>query len=183
MLFFLKLNKTHFQNRVEVMKSEKVLLFRFLSKLLSLNKIKLIVLTFAQRSKMFCRELTKYIDTQHASNYAQQNQQSKTNSSLENWSHKKNSQSFLQRIDSQEKEEYFDDQQEQRESELRKTVFQKKKYRRVSERACVRCKSRDHAELNCSNSWFIFLKAFFSEASSASNNILIVDVLRKDLAW
>ncbi len=47
MLFFLKLNKTHFQNRVEIMKSEKVLLFRFLSELLSLNKIKLIVLTFA----------------------------------------------------------------------------------------------------------------------------------------
>ena len=49
--FFLKLNKTHFQNHVEIMKSEKVLLFKFLSKLLLLNKIKLIILTFAQRSK------------------------------------------------------------------------------------------------------------------------------------
>ncbi len=72
MLFFLKLNKTHFQNCVEIMKSEKVLLFRFLSKLLFLNKIKLTVLTFAQRSKMFCWKLMKYIDMQHASNYAQQ---------------------------------------------------------------------------------------------------------------
>ncbi len=62
MLFFLKLNKTHFQNHVEIIKSEKVLLFKFLSELLLLNKIKLIVLTFAQRSKMFCQELTKYID-------------------------------------------------------------------------------------------------------------------------
>ncbi len=72
MLFFLKLNKIHFQNCVEIMKSEKVLLFRFLSELLSLNKIKLTILTFAQWSKMFCRELTKYIDMQHASNYVQQ---------------------------------------------------------------------------------------------------------------
>ncbi len=62
MLFFLKLNKTHFQNCVKIMKFEKVLLFRFLSKLLLLNKIKLIVLTFAQWSKMFCQELIKYID-------------------------------------------------------------------------------------------------------------------------
>jgi len=83
-LFFLKLNKTHFQNHVEIMKSEKVLLFKFLSKLLLLNKIKLIILTFAQRSKMFCQELTKYIDMQHALNYAQQNWQLKTNSFLEN---------------------------------------------------------------------------------------------------
>ncbi len=73
MSFFLKLNKTHFQNRVEIMKSEKVLLFRFLSELLFLNKIKLIVLTFTQWSKIFCRELMKYIDMQHALNYAQQN--------------------------------------------------------------------------------------------------------------
>ncbi len=70
--FFLKLNKTHFQNRVEVMKFEKVLLFRFLNELLFLNKIKLIVLTFVQWSKMFCWELMKYIDMQHALNYAQQ---------------------------------------------------------------------------------------------------------------
>jgi len=48
MLFFLKLNKTHFQNHVEIMKFKKVLLFRFLNELLSLNKIKLIILTFAQ---------------------------------------------------------------------------------------------------------------------------------------
>ncbi len=109
MLFFLKLNKIHFQNCVEVMKSEKVLLFKFLSELLSSNKIKLIVLTFAQRSKMFCRELTKYIDMQHALNYAQQNQQLKTNSFLKNWLHKKSLQSFLQRINDWEKEEYFDD--------------------------------------------------------------------------
>jgi len=47
MLFFLKLNKTHFQNHVKIMKFKKVLLFRFLSKLLLLNKIKLIILTFA----------------------------------------------------------------------------------------------------------------------------------------
>ena len=46
MLFFLKLNKTHFQNCVKIMKFKKVLLFRFLSELLSLNKIKLIILTF-----------------------------------------------------------------------------------------------------------------------------------------
>jgi len=51
MSFFLKFNKTHFQNCVEIMKSEKVLLFKFLSELLLLNKIKLIILTFAQRSK------------------------------------------------------------------------------------------------------------------------------------
>ena len=63
-LFFLKLNKTHFQNCLKVMKSEKVLLFRFLSELLLSNKIKLIVLTFTQWSKMFCWELMKYIDTQ-----------------------------------------------------------------------------------------------------------------------
>ncbi len=109
MLFFLKLNKTHFQNRVEVMKFEKVLLFRFLSELLLLNKIKLIVLTFAQRSKMFCQELMKYINMQHASNYAQQSWQLKTNSLLENQSHKKSLQSSSQRINSWEKEEYFDD--------------------------------------------------------------------------
>ena len=48
MSFFLKLNKTHFQNCVKIMKSEKVLLFKFLSELLLLNKIKLIVLIFAQ---------------------------------------------------------------------------------------------------------------------------------------
>jgi len=46
MLFFLKLNKIHFQNRVEIMKFKKVLLFRFLNELLLLNKIKLIILTF-----------------------------------------------------------------------------------------------------------------------------------------
>ncbi len=97
--FFLKLNKIYFQNHVKIMKSEKVLLFRFLSELLSLNKTKLIILTFAQRSKMFCRELTKYIDMQHALNYAQQSRQLKMNSSLENWSHKKSSQSFSQKID------------------------------------------------------------------------------------
>ncbi len=165
------------------MKSEKVLLFRFLSELLLSNKIKLIVLTFAQWSKMFCWELMKYINTQHALNYAQQSQQSKTNSFLENWSHKKSSQSSLQRINSQEKEEYFDDQQEQWKSELRKTVFSKKKYHRVSEKACVRCKFKDHAELNCLNSWFIFSEAFFSEAFFASNNILIVNILKKDLIW
>ncbi len=182
MLFFLKLNKTHFQNCVKIIKSEKVLLFRFLSELLFLNKIKLIILTFAQRSKMFCWELMKYIDTQHALNYAQQSQQLKTNSSLKNQSHKKSSQSSLQKINDQEKEEYFDDQQEQRESELRKTVSWKKKYCRVSEKACIRCKSKDHAELNCSNSWFIFSETFFSEAFSTSNNILIVDILKKDLA-
>ncbi len=111
MSFFLKLNKTHFQNRVEIMKSEKVLLFKFLSELLFLNKIKLIILTFTQWSKMFYRELTKYIDMQHALNYAQQSWQLKTNLSLENWSYKKSLQSFLQRINSWEKEEYFDDQQ------------------------------------------------------------------------
>ncbi len=182
MSFFLKLNKTHFQNHVEIMKFKKVLLFRFLSELLSSNKIKLIILTFAQWSKMFCQELMKYIDMQHASNYAQQSQQLKTNSFLENWSHKKSLQSSLQRINNREKEEYFDDQQEQWKSELRKTIFWKKKYCRVSEKACVRCRSRDHAELNYSNSWFIFLRTFFSEAFSASNNILIIDVLRKDLA-
>ena len=123
----------------------------------------------------------KYIDMQYALNYAQQSQQSKTNSLLENWSHKKNSQSFLQRIDNQEKEEYFNDQQEQWESELRKTVSWKKKHHRVSKKVCIRCKSKNHAKLNCLNSWFIFLKAFFSEASFASNNILIIDVLKKDL--
>ncbi len=181
--FFLKLNKTHFQNRVEITKSEKVLLFRFLSELLFLNKIKLTVLTFTQRSKMFCRELMKYIDMQHALNYAQQSRQLKTNSSLKNWSHKKSLQSSLQRINNWEKEEYFDDQQKQWESELRKTVFQKKKYCRVSERTCIRCKSKDHAELNYLNSWFIFLKAFFLKTSSASNNIFIIDVLKKDLVW
>ncbi len=73
MLFFLKLNKTYFQNHVKVMKFEKVLLFRFLNELLFLNKIKLIILTFAQWSKMFCQELMKYIDMQHALNYALQN--------------------------------------------------------------------------------------------------------------
>ncbi len=88
----------------------------------------------------------------------------------------------MQRIDNWEKEEYFDDQQEQWESELRETVFQKKKYCRVSERACVRCKSRNHVKLNCLNSWFIFSEVLFSKASSASNNILIVDILKKDLA-
>jgi len=46
---------------------------------------------------------------QHASNYAQQNQQLKTNSSLENQSYKKSLQSFLQKINNQEKEEYFND--------------------------------------------------------------------------
>jgi len=60
---------------------------------------------------------------QHASNYAQQNQQLKTNSSLENQSYKKSLQSFLQKINNREKEEYFNDQQEQQKSELRKTVF------------------------------------------------------------
>jgi len=50
---------------------------------------------------------------QHASNYVQQSQQLKTNSSFKNQSYKKNLQSFLQRINSQEKEEYFDDQQKQ----------------------------------------------------------------------
>ncbi len=72
MSFFLKLNKTHFQNCVEIMKFKKVLLFRFLSELLLSNKIKLIVLTFAQQSKMFCQELTKYINMQYVLNYAQQ---------------------------------------------------------------------------------------------------------------
>ncbi len=90
-------------------------------------------------------------------------------------------QSFLQRIDNQEKEEYFDDQQKQWESELRETVFQKKKYCRINEKICIRCKSRNHAELNCSNSWFVFSKTFFSEAFSASNNIFIVDISEKDL--
>ena len=108
MSFFLKLNKTHFQNCVEIMKSEKVLLFRFLSELLSSNKIKLIILTFAQWSKMFCWELMKYINMQHASNYAQQSQQLKINSSFKNWSHKKSLQSSLQRINNREKEKYFD---------------------------------------------------------------------------
>jgi len=70
MLFFLKLNKTHFQNHVKIMKSEKVLLFRFLNELLFSNKIKLTVLTFTQRSKMFCWKLMKYINMQHALNYA-----------------------------------------------------------------------------------------------------------------
>ena len=55
----------------------------------------------------------KYIDMQHALNYAQQNQQLKMNSFFENQSHKKNLQSSLQRINNQEKEEYFYDQQEQ----------------------------------------------------------------------
>ncbi len=131
---------------------------------------------------MFCQEFTKYIDMQYALNYAQQSWQLKINSLLENWLYKKNSQSFLQRIDSWEKEEYFDDQQEQQESELRKTVFQKKKYHRVSEKTCIKCKFKDHAELNCLNSWFIFSKTFFSEASFASNNILIINILKKDLA-
>ena len=180
--FFLKLNKIHFQNHVKIMKFKKVLLFRFLSELLFLNKIKLIILTFAQWSKMFCWELTKYIDTQHVLNYAQQNRQLKMNLLLENWSHKKNSQSSLQRINSREKEKYFDDQQEQWESELRKTVFRKKKYHRISEKMCVRCKSKDHAKLNCLNSWFVFSETFFSEASSAFNNILIVNILKKDSA-
>ena len=109
MSFFLKLNKTHFQNRVEIMKSEKVLLFRFLSELLFLNKIKLIVLTFTQWSKIFCRELMKYIDMQHASNYAQQSQKLKTNSFFKDWLYKKSLQNFLQRINNQEKEKYSDD--------------------------------------------------------------------------
>jgi len=180
--FFLKFNKTHFQNCVEIIKFEKVLLFRFLSELLLSNKIKLTVLTFAQWSKMFCQELMKYIDMQHALNYAQQSQQLKTNSLLKNWSHKKNLQSFSQKINSWEKKRYFDDQQEQWESELKKTVFWKKKYCKVSKKACIKCKSRNHAKLNCSNSWFIFLKAFFLKVSSASNNILIIDILKKDLA-
>ncbi len=51
----------------------------------------------------------KYIDMQYALNYAQQSWQLKINSFLKNWSYKKNLQSFLQRIDSWEKEEYFDD--------------------------------------------------------------------------
>ncbi len=164
------------------MKSEKVLLFKFLSELLLSNKIKLIVLTFAERSKMFCWELMKYINIQYTLNYAQQSWQLKTNSLLENWSYKKSLQSFLQRINDREKEEYFDDEQEQRESKLRKTVFWKKKYCRVSKRACVRCESKDHAELNCLNSWFVFSETFFSEASSASNNIFIVNILKKNLA-
>ncbi len=163
------------------MKFEKVLLFRFLSELLLLNKIKLIVLTFAQRSKMFCWELMKYINMQHVLKYAQQSQQLKMNLFLKNWLHKKSLQSFLQRINSWEKEEYFNDQQEQQESELRKTVFWKKKYHRVSKKVCIRCKSKDHTELNCLNSWFIFSETFFSEASFASNNIFIVDILKKDL--
>ncbi len=45
-LFFLKLNKIHFQNHVKIMKFKKVLLFRFLNELLFSNKIKLIILTF-----------------------------------------------------------------------------------------------------------------------------------------
>ncbi len=109
MLFFLKLNKTYFQNHVKVMKSEKVLLFRFLSELLFLNKIKLIILTFAQWSKMFCWELMKYIDMQHASNYAQQSQKLKTNLFFKDWLYKKSLQNFLQRINNQEKEKYSDD--------------------------------------------------------------------------
>jgi hypothetical protein len=60
--FFLEFNKTHFQNHVKVMKFKKVLLFRFLSELISFNKVKLIVLTFTQRSKMSCQELMKYIN-------------------------------------------------------------------------------------------------------------------------
>ena len=127
-------------------------------------------------------DLWHICNMQHASNYAQQNQQLKTNSSLENQSYKKSLQSFLQKINNREKEEYFNDQQEQQKSELRKTVFWKKKYCRVSKKVCVRCKFKDHAELNCSNSWFIFSRVFFSEASSASNNIFIVDVSKKDLA-
>ncbi len=165
------------------MKSEKVLLFKFLSELLSSNKIKLIVLTFTQRSKMFCQELMKYIDMQYASNYAQQSWQLKMNSLLENWSYKKSLQSFLQRINDWEKEKYFDNQQEQKELKLRKTVFWKKKYHKVSKKTYIRCKFKDHAELNCSNSWFIFSETFFSKASSASNNIFIIDVLKKDLTW
>ncbi len=105
------------------MKFEKVLLFRFLSELLFLNKTKLIVLIFAQWSKMFCWKLTKYIDMQHALNYAQQNWQLKMNSFLENWLYKKSLQNSLQRINDWEKEEYFNDQQEQWESELKETVF------------------------------------------------------------
>ncbi len=62
---------------------------------------------------MFCQELTKYIDMQHALNYAQQSWQLKTNSSFENWSHKKNLQNSLQRINDQEKEEYFNDQEKE----------------------------------------------------------------------
>ncbi len=131
---------------------------------------------------MFCQELMKYIDMQHALNYAQQNQQLKINSFFENQSHKKNLQSSLQRINNQEKEKYFYDQQEQWKSELRKIVSWKKKYCKVSEKACIRCKSKDHAKLNCLNSWFIFSETFFSKASFTSNNILIIDVLKKDLA-
>ncbi len=86
-------------------------------------------------------------------------------------------------IDNWEKEKYFDDQQKQWESELRKTVFWKKKYCRVSEKMCVRCKFKDHAKLNCLNSWFIFSETFFSEASSAFNNIFIINILKKDLTW
>ncbi len=44
-------------------------------------------------------------------------------------------------------------------------------------------KFKDHAELNYLNSWFIFSETFFSEASSASNNILIINILKKDLTW
>jgi len=50
---------------------------------------------------------------QYTLNYAQQNRQLKTNSSLKNQSHKKSLQSSLQKINDREKEEYFDDQQEQ----------------------------------------------------------------------
>ncbi len=131
---------------------------------------------------MFCWKLMKYIDMQHALNYAQQSQQLKMNSSFKNWLYKKSLQSFLQRINNQEKEKYFNDQQEQQESELRETIFWKKKYCRISEKACVRCKSKDHAKLNCLNSWFIFSETFFSEVSFAFNNILIIDILKKDLA-
>ncbi len=46
MLFFLKFNKIYFQNCIKIMKFKKVLLFKLLNELLSLNKIKLIILTF-----------------------------------------------------------------------------------------------------------------------------------------
>jgi len=53
------------------MKFKKVLLFRFLSELLLLDKVKLTVLTSTQRSKMSCQELMKYINIQHALNETQ----------------------------------------------------------------------------------------------------------------
>jgi len=46
----------------------------------------------------------------------------KINSFLENQLQKKNLQSFSQRINNREKEEYFDHQQEQQESKLRETI-------------------------------------------------------------